>query len=411
MPEHDEMPTTGRPFAALSANERRRLRMHTAGSVGRVETRYHTLDGAFVTHRGETIDPVTLAYEIYGDISPARDNVVLVFHALTGSQHAAGSNPVVDGVDGRWTDEMHEGWWEGFIGPGRALDTDRFAVICINYLGGCYGSTGPASIDPTTGEPWGSRFPDLAMVDIVESQVRLLRELGIERLHAATGGSVGGLMCAILATKYPDIVETVIPMAAGLEVTSLQVLHNFEQMFAIVTDPGFKGGDFYPEPGPVLGLALARMVGHKTFVSLDALRDRARKEIVRRENLGGYRVGHPIESYMLHQGQKFVLRFDANTYLRIMALWQKFDLVGEVGVGGESLRDLLSRCTHQRWHVFTIDSDVCFYPHEQEQMVAILKSAGVPVRRFTVHSDKGHDSFLTEPELFTALVRDALDGH
>ncbi len=385
--------------------------MHTTGSAGRVETRFHTLDAEFVTHRGDVIPEVTLAYEQYGEIDPDGSNVILVFHALTGSQHAAGFNPDVPGLDGRWTEEMHEGWWDGFIGPGKGFDTDRFAVICINYLGGCYGSTGPATIDPDTGQPWGSRFPQLALIDLVDSQVRLLREIGIRRLHAVSGGSVGGLMCAALATKYPDFVSTVIPVAAGLEVTSLQVLHNFEQMFAIITDPDFKGGDFYPGPGPELGLALARMIGHKTFVSLDALRERARNEIVRRENLGGYQVGHPLESYMLHQGQKFVKRFDANTYLRIMTEWQQFDLVGEVGVGGEALADLLERCTHQRWHVFTIDSDVCFYPDEQEQMVATLKSAGVPVRRFTVHSDKGHDSFLTEPELYAALLRDALDEH
>lgn len=385
--------------------------MHTAGSLGRAETRFHTLDGEYVTHGGDVIPTVTLAYEQYGDISPEGDNVILVFHALTGSQHAAGINPMVEGLDGRWTDEMHQGWWEGFIGPGCAFDTDRFAVICVNYLGGCYGSTGPASIDPSTGRPWGSRFPEIALVDIVDSQVRLLQELGIERLHAVAGGSVGGLMCAVLATKYPEMVHTVLPLAAGFEVSSLQVLHNFEQMFAITADPDFKGGDYYPGPGPELGLALARMIGHKTFVSLDALRERARSEIVRREDLGGYRVGQPLESYMLHQGKKFVKRFDSNAYMRIMAMWQKFDLVAQVGVGGETLVDLLARCAHQRWHVFTIDSDVCFYPDEQEQMVSTLKSAGVPVRRFTVHSDKGHDSFLIEPELFTALLRDALDDH
>lgn len=385
--------------------------MHTTGSIGEVETMFHPLQGEFVTLRGDVIPQVTLAYELYGEMSPSRDNVILVFHALTGSQHAAGVNTHVPGLDGRWNDEMYEGWWEGFIGPGRGLDTDRFAVLCVNYLGGCYGSTGPSSIDPGTGRAWGATFPELALIDLVDVQVRLVKELGIERLHAVIGGSVGGLMCAALATKYPDLVSTVIPVAAGLEVTSLQVLHNFEQMFAIVTDPEFKGGDFYPGPGPELGLALARMIGHKTFVSLDALRERARNEIVRRENLGGYQVGHPLESYMLHQGQKFVQRFDANTYLRVMTLWQQFDLVAEVGVGGETLHDLLERCTHQRWHVFTIDSDVCFYPDEQEQMVTTLKTAGVPVRRFTVHSDKGHDSFLTEPELYAALLRDALDGH
>jgi homoserine O-acetyltransferase len=249
------------------------------------------------------------------------------------------------------------------------------------------------------------------VVDLVDSQMRLLDQLGIHRLRAVVGASVGGLMCAVLATKYPERVEVVIPIAASFETSSLQVLHNFEQMFAIVADPDFKGGDYYDGPGPELGLALARMIGHKTFVSLDALRERARNEIVGHENIGGYPVGHPLESYMLHQGQKFVKRFDANTYLRVMTVWQQFDLVGEVGVGGETLGDLLARCRNQRWQIFTIDSDVCFYPEEQVQMMSQLKAADVPARRFTTHSDKGHDSFLTEPHLYAALLRDALDGH
>ncbi len=382
--------------------------MQHQGSVGRVETRFHTLDGPFTVQDGDTLAEVTLAYELYGRINEARDNVILVFHALTGSQHAAGYNPDVPGLDGRWTEEMHHGWWDGFIGPGKALDTDRYAVLCVNYLGGCYGSTGPASTNPTTGRPYGSSFPKLTLTDIVDSQMRLLDELGIERLHAVTGGSVGGMACAVLATRYPDRVRIVLPIAAGFETTTLQVLHNFEQMFAIITDPEFKGGDYYGGPGPELGLALARMIGHKTFVSLSALRERARSEIVRGEDLGGYRVGHHLESYMLHQGQKFVKRFDANTYLRIMTVWQQFDLVKEVGAG--SLPELLARCRHQRWMVFTIDSDVCFYPDEQEAMVAELKRAGVPVRRYTVHSDKGHDSFLIEPELYSALLADVLAG-
>lgn len=382
---------------------------HTGTPVGTVETRFHTLAGPLTLQHGATLPEVNVAYELYGEISRSADNVILVVHALTGSQHAAGYNPAVPGVGELWTEEMHVGWWDGFIGPGKALDTDRFAVLCVNYLGGCYGSTGPSSIDPTSGRPYGSRFPRLTLTDIVDSQVKLLDELGIERLHAVIGGSVGGMACAVLATRYPDRVGVVIPIAAGLEVTRLQVLHNFEQMFAIVTDPNFNGGDFYGGPPPDLGLALARMIGHKTFVSLEALRQRARDEVLQHEDLGGYRVRHPLESYMLHQGQKFVKRFDANTYLRIMEVWQQFDLVAEVG--GSSLGELLARCRQQRWMVFTIDSDVCFYPEEQEQMVAALKEARVPVRRFTVHSDKGHDSFLIEPHLYAALLQDTLARH
>ncbi|MFO7547662.1 MAG: homoserine O-acetyltransferase [Acidimicrobiia bacterium] len=380
---------------------------HEVADLGRVETRFHTLGEPLRLQGGGALPRVTLAYELYGEINEARDNVVLVFHALTGSQHAAGFNPEVEGIASRWTEEVHVGWWDGFIGPGKALDTRRLAVLCVNYIGGCYGSTGPVSPGPD-GRPYGGSFPRLTLTDIVDSQMALLDELGIERLHAVTGGSVGGLMALVLATRYPDRVGSVVPIAAGLGVTSLQVLHNFEQMFAIITDPDFDGGDYYDGDPPDLGLALARMIGHKTFVSLEALRDRARAEIVRHENLGGYEVGHHLESYMLHQAQKFVKRFDANTYLLIMTVWQQFDVEREVGA---PVSELLTRCRDQRWTVFTIDSDVCFYPDEQEELVSALKTAGVAVRRFTVHSDKGHDSFLIEPHLYAALLSDALHGH
>ncbi len=361
-------------------------------------TRFVKLDGPFTTLSGKTIGEVTLAYEMYGELNAARDNVILVFHALTGSQHAAGYTPSVPGVGARWTEEMQVGWWEGFIGPGRPLDTNRYAVVCVNYLGGCYGSTGPSSTNPATGRPYGSEFPSLTITDIVDSQVRLLEQLGIKRIHACTGGSVGGLMALVMATRYPDRVKVAIPIAAGLSVTTLQVIHNFEQMFAIIADPNFEGGDYYRGPPPDLGLALARMIGHKTFVSLSAFRERIRHEIPHQDYPAGYRVQHPMESYMLHQGQKFVQRFDANTYLRVVRVWQKFDLLKEVG--GETFRDLLSRCREQRWMVFSIDSDVCFYPEEQENMVRTLKAAGVPVLWHTVHSDKGHDAFLLEPDKF-----------
>lgn len=370
------------------------------------ETQFVTFPGPYELQGGQVLPEVTLAYEMYGELSAAKDNLVLVFHALTGSQHASGVNRAVPGIGDRWTDECQIGWWDGFIGPGKALDTDRYAVMCVNYLGGCYGSTGPASINPTTDRPYASTFPFLTLTDIVDSQVRLLDHLGIEVVHGITGGSLGGMMCVIFATRYPQRIRNVLPIAASLSPTSLHVIHNFEQMFAIVTDPEFKGGDYYGGPGPELGLALARMIGHKTFVSLSALRERAREEMMHYEDLGGYQVQHPLESYMLHQGQKFVKRFDANTYLRFMTVWQQFDLVAEVG--GADVNELLSRCTDQEWVVFSIDSDVCYYPEEQEDMVAALKKAGVTVRRFTVHSDKGHDAFLIEPWLFKGLLTDAL---
>jgi homoserine O-acetyltransferase/O-succinyltransferase len=378
---------------------------YTTEGVGKVETRFHTLQGPFHLQHGGTLPEVTLAYEQYGEVSPDADNVILIFHALTGSQHAAGWNEAVPDLSVDWTDECQLGWWDGFIGSGRAVDTDRFAVICVNYLGGCYGSTGPSSIDPTTGDHYGSRFPELTLTDLVDAQMQFLSEIGVEKLHSVIGGSVGGMMCVIVATRYPDRVSKVVPIAASLTTSSLQIIHNFEQMFAIVSDPEFKGGDYYGGPGPEVGLAHARMIGHKTFVSLDAMRRRARSEVVQHHDLGGYQVGHPLESYMLHQGQKFVQRFDANTYLRVMEVWQRFDLEAEVGAPTE---ELLERCRDQDWLIFTIDSDVCYYPEDQQRMATALDRAGVRVRWFTVHSDKGHDSFLIEPWLYQALLREIL---
>jgi homoserine O-acetyltransferase len=382
--------------------------MDPGRSVGEVSTRFHTLAGPFTTQGGATIPEVTLAYELYGEVNEARDNVILVFHAITGSQHAAGINRSVDGIDGRWTQEVHRGWWDGFIGPGRAMDTDRYAVLCINYLGGCYGSTGPASIDPSTGRRYGSSFPAVTLTDIVDSQTRLLDELGIERLHAVIGGSVGGMMSAVFATRYPDRVDVVIPIASGLRTTTLHALLNFEQMMAILRDPNFQGGNYYDGDPPNVGLSIARTIGHKMFVSLAALTERARSQVVQNVDLGGYSISSPLESYMLHHSEKFVERFDANTYLVVMRIWQNFDLVAEVGAG--SMAEALGRCVGQRWQVFTVDSDVCFYPEEQTEMYATLVAAGVPTRRFTLHSEKGHDSFLTEPHLYEALIQDVLAG-
>jgi len=375
------------------------VRERSAG-VGPTESQFHTFEEPLRLCSGDELGPITLAYETYGELSAERDNAILVFHALSGSQHAAGHNRCVPGTDGRWTSECQDGWWDGFIGPGKAVDTRRFFVVCINYLGGCYGSTGPSSIDAKTGRPYGSSFPRITLSDIVDSQVRLLDVLGIKRLHAVIGASLGGMMCLSLATRYPKRVGIVVPIASSLDVTPLQLIHNFEQICAIEQDPNFRGGDYYDGEAPDRGLALARMISHKTFVSLRMMEDRARMEVARAaEDFPWYPVSSPIESYMLHQGTKFVERFDTNSYLRITDAWQQFDLVAEAG--GEDLNELFSLCQHQRYLIFSIDSDVCFYPDEQEEMVRVLKKGGMQSMRITVHSEKGHDSFLIEPELFT----------
>jgi homoserine O-acetyltransferase/O-succinyltransferase len=380
------------------------------GNIGKVKTQFVEFNDPKRPLKlgvGAKLKRFTLAYEMYGRMNADRSNVILVFHAMTGSQHAAGTNTHVPGVDGRWSDEMHEGWWDGFIGPGKALDTRKFCVICANYLGGCYGSTGPASINPDTEKPWGPSFPVLRMSDIVASQIRLLDHLGVEQLHAVVGASLGGFLCQLLATKYPDRVKIVVPIGTGLKTTIYQRIINFEQITAIEADPHFKGGDYYNGERPNTGLALARRIAHKTFVSLDTLRERARNEVVsHKPPHGWYEMNHPVESYMLRQGEKFVRRFDANTYLRILDAWQWFDLVKESG--GKEFSDLFERCRDQEWLVFSIDSDLMFFPQEQEKLVAVLKKARVPVMWMTAHSDKGHDSFLVEPRLYSPHLHHVL---
>ncbi len=360
----------------------------------------------FKLQSGETLPELRLAYELYGEVNADRSNVILVFHALTGSQHASGWTESVPGVD-KWSEECQTGWWSGFVGPGLAFDTNDYAVLCVNYLGGCYGSTGPSSIDPRTGKPYGGSFPELTLSDIVDAQLPLLDHLGITRLHAVTGGSVGGMMCVSLATRHPDRVSKVIPIAAGLHTTALQFVHNFEQTNAILNDPNYNGGDYYDGQHPDEGLSLARMIGHKTFVSLDAMRLRARGEV---SGAGppGYEMRHPLESYMWHQGQRFLERFDANTYVRLMTAWQHFELAAEAGV--DSVADALERSVGHEYLLFTIDSDVCFYPDEQDDMRDQLAAAGVSVRHEVVSSDKGHDAFLLEPHLFESTLQDFLSA-
>jgi homoserine O-acetyltransferase/O-succinyltransferase len=354
---------------------------------------------------GAVLPGVTLAYETWGALNAGKSNAILIFHALSGSHHAAGHNPAIEGTGDLWQPEMHDGWWETMIGPGKALDTDRYFVICANYLGGCYGSTGPSSINPATGSPWGAAFPAVTAADQVECATRLLDALDIEMLHSVVGPSVGGLIALTFATRCPHRVKNVISIAAGFKTTVLNRLILFEQILAIENDPHFNGGNYYGGQAPLYGLALARMISHKTFVHLDAIERRARQDVVQPDDiLAWYRVRDQFQSYMLHQGKKFVGRFDANTYLRIIDLWSRYDATHEGDA--EAPADLFERArlAGQKWLVFSIDSDFCFYPEEQAELVGHLERAKVDVMHITVHSDKGHDSFLLEPDLYTPHI-------
>ena len=341
-------------------------------------------------------------------MSEKKDNAILLFHALSASQHAAGINENVDNLTVEWDKECQTGWWDEFVGPGKALDTDKYFIICANYLGGCYGSTGPGSENPETGKPYGSDFPRVSITDIVKSQIELINDLGIDQLHATVGSSLGGLMAISLAAQNPDKVKNVVALASGIKTSVLQRIHNLEQITAIESDQNFSDGNYYEGSHPEKGLALARMIGHKVFISLATLERRASKEIKKEEDSSWYQIQSSIESYMLHQGQKFVKRFDANTYLRILDAWQNFDILKESGF--DNFKDMFSRCTHQNYLIFTINSDVCFYPHQQEELRKALSDGGINPMHITVHSEKGHDSFLLEPELFAPHIDYALNN-
>ncbi len=360
---------------------------------------------------GGSLSRVKIAYETWGEMNEDKSNVILINHALSGSHHVLGCNPSLPEAGDLWQEELHQGWWEGFVGPGKAIDTEKFFVICPNYLGGCYGSTGPSSINPETGQAYGSSFPHLYVADQADIQLELIKHLGISQLSAVVGASVGGLVAVTFATRHPAYVRNVISLASGFKTTVLNRLILFEQILAIENDQHFNGGDYYDGEHPDYGLALARMISHKTFVHLDSIERRATSEVYQdKETLKWYEVKDPFQSYMLYQGKKFVKRFDANTYLRIIDMWSRYDAVKEADVA-EGAELFTGAKTHgQKYLVFSIDSDFCFYPEEQSVLVDALEKSGVENMYITVHSDKGHDSFLLEPELYSPHISFLLNG-
>ena len=359
-------------------------------------------------HDGQDFGPVTLAYETYGALNEKCDNAILIFHALSGSQHVCGFNPEVPQAGERWNTECQTGWWDDFVGPGKTVDTDRFFVVCANYFGGCYGSTGPSSINPVTGQEYGGDFPQISFGDIVDSQIPLFNHLGIETFRAAIGSSLGGMLGMNFAARYPERVNRGIPIASGLESTTLTRVHNLEQILAIENDPNFCNGHYYNGPAPLRGLALARMISHKTFVSLHAMEARMTHKCEQEQDeFSWYKIKTPLESYILHQGRKFLRRFDTNTYLYLIAGWTNFNLAREFGTS--DYQEVFKKCGHQDYLVFSIDSDCCFYPEEQEFLHAKLVESELPTEFITVRSDKGHDSFLLEPALYAEPIRRMLE--
>jgi homoserine O-acetyltransferase len=323
----------------------------TAGSVGIVEAQYLDLPRPVRLDCGQDLQSVRVAYETYGALNPRRDNVILVCHALSGDAHAAGISrtaPAEGTRDGFAAEERDGvaaralGWWDGMIGPGKAFDTDRFLVVSTNLLGGCRGTTGPSSPDPATGKPYGTGFPVITVSDMVRAQRAFLDELGIERLAAVAGGSLGGMQALEWATLFPDQVDAVVAIASTHALHPQGLAWNAIARDAIMRDPAWQGGHYYGTGrAPDAGMGLARMVGHMTYLSAEALRDKFGRRLQFGDDIR-YTITEPefeIESYLDHQAGSFVKRFDANTYLYTSRALTYFDLARQHG-GGSLARAL-----------------------------------------------------------------------
>ena len=344
------------------------------------------LPGAVTLASGREIGRVTVACETFGELDSDGANAVLVCHALSGDAHVA-SGP---GADRR----QRPGWWDVMVGPGKAIDTDSYFVICANVLGGCSGTTGPSSLDPATGRPWGLRFPMVTIEDMIDVQARLLDELGVERLVSVAGGSMGGMQVLAWAKRYPERVASVMPIATTARLGAQAIAFNEVGRRAILGDPAFRGGDYYESGQPAQGLSVARMIGHITYLSDESMRAKFGRRLRDDEQPAyGFVTEFEVESYLEHQGRRFVERFDANTYLYMTRAMDHFDLAN----GSDSLEAALAGvgCS---FLVLSFTSDWLFPTYQSLELVEALRAVGADVTFAEVESAYGHDAFLLEEE-------------
>ena len=369
-------------------------------SVGLVEKRSFTFatSDPFPLISGADMGPVTLAYETYGILAPDGSNAVLVCHALTGDSHAAGLYSASD---------PKPGWWEVMIGPGKGIDTDKYFVVCSNVLGGCMGSTGPASLNPATGKPYGLAFPVLTIGDMVRAQKALLEHLGVRRLLAVTGGSMGGMQVLEWAARFPEMVVSAIPLATASRHSALHIAFHEVARQAIVADPDWNGGDYYHRAKPAHGLAVARMIGHITYLSDEAMRHKFGRGLQDRADFSfSFDADFQVESYLRYQGLKFVERFDANSFLYITRAADYFDLGATHGQG--SLTQAFSR-GKSRFLVVSFSSDWLYPTYQSRELVQALKRAGQDVSFCEIEAQWGHDAFLLESPRLTGLISGHLE--
>ena len=362
--------------------------------LGVTQTQVVTLPG-FTTQSGFTFDQIEISYQTLGTLSPARDNAILVCHALSGNARVAGLDP----------ETGRPGWWDYHVGPGKAFDTDRFFIICANVLGGCSGSTGPASLRPGTGKPYAMSFPPVTIRDMVAAQVRLLDHLGIQKLFSVTGGSMGGMQALVWAVDYPERVRTCMPIATCVSHNAMQIAFNEVGRQAIITDSRWNGGDYTADHGPEHGLAVARMVGHITYLSEFSMTKkfgRNQQRPTRPEDL--FPSFFSVESYLHHQGQSFVKRFDPNSYLFLTKALDRFDLF-EAGPPETLLRRVTAR-----FLVVSFASDWLYPPIQSRELVRLLKRSNAAVTYICLETPYGHDSFLIANPDFANVVRHFLQG-
>jgi homoserine O-acetyltransferase len=394
-----------------------RASRHPGGTVGIVETQFLDLPEPLSLDCGRKLHPIRMAYETYGTLSPARDNVILVCHALSGDAHAAGiaAAPTAASTrDGFRAEERDAekgrglGWWDGMIGPGKAFDTDTFFVVSTNLLGGCRGTTGPSSTNPETGRPYGSDFPVITVADMVRAQRAFLHELGIRRLAAVAGGSLGGMQALEWAVLYGNDVDAIIPIASTHALHPQGVAWNAIARNAITSDPGWAGGHYYGTgSAPTAGMGVARMVGHITYLSAQSLGKKFGRRLQDAADIR-YTLVEPeyeVESYLRHQADAFVTRFDANTYLYLSRALSYFDLARQYGQG--RLVDAV-RTISARTLLIAFSSDWLYPPSGSEELAAALREAGRDVELHVIDAPYGHDSFLLEEARQTPMIQEFL---
>ncbi len=367
-------------------------------SVGLVTEQTVTLfppPGELVLDSGQKLGPIALAYETYGKLNERKDNAILILHALSGDHHAAGYYTPND---------RKPGWWDRYIGPGKAFDTNRFFIICSNCIGGCRGSTGPSSINPQTGKPYALTFPFITIRDMVKAQKGLIDYLGIPKLLAVAGGSMGGMQAMEWAVTFPDRIAAAIPIATTANHSAQNIALNEVGRQAILADPHWNRGDYYDSEPPAKGLAVARMVGHISYLSDRAMHEKFGRRLQDRDQVSfNLLTDFQVESYLQYQGASFTQRFDANSYLYITKALDYFDLAD----GHRSLADAF-RGVKVKFLVLSYSSDWLYPPYQSREIVKALKQNGISVSYCELKSEYGHDSFLLESPQQIRLIRDFL---